>query len=290
MCYTKNMAELDAKKIDLHSHTTASDGGLSPTELVRKAFEVGIGTLAVTDHDTVTGYEEARRAGESLGVRIVPGVEFGTNVDGAEVHLLGYLFDPGHAGLLEGLARLREGRLHRGKRMVEKLRALGIPVSWERVDDIARGGSVGRPHVAQALIELGHAVTIDEAFEKYLSRGRPAYVERTQITPEECLSLVHDAGGVVSLAHPAGLLRERDDILPHLVEAGLDGLETYYGSYTPGTVAWLERLAMQYGLATTGGSDYHGLESLSHSALGSVSVPPESLAELERQAGLRSRN
>lgn len=272
-----------AKKIDLHTHTTASDGALSPTELVGRAAQAGIGILAITDHDSVAGLSEARVAAKPRGLRVVPGVEFGTYTKGAEIHMLGYLFDPENAPLQQRLRELREGRFARGKQMVEKLDAIGLPVPWERVEALAAGGSVGRPHVARAMIEQGYVGTIDEAFEKYLGRGRPAYIERTQLSPEDCIALVHQAGGVASLAHPTWV-RDVELLLPLLVGAGLDGIETYYGTYPPETVACLEGLARRYSLVPTGGSDYHGYEGLAHAELGSVSVPPECFAALARIA------
>ncbi len=269
-----------ANRIDLHSHTTASDGALSPSELVQKAHSVGITVLAITDHDTVEGLDEARSEAEKLGIRIVPGVEFGIEVGGTEVHMLGYLFDDKDPVLLEKLGELQNGRLNRGKKMVDKLRALGINITWSQVAEIAGDGSIGRPHVAQALIEGGYASTIDEAFKKYISRGRPAFVERAHLTLEECIDLVHQAGGVAVLAHPT-FVKDVERVLPRLVEAGLDGIETYYGRYTEETIASIKKLAKKHNLVTTGGSDFHGLDALSHAELGSVNVPVECLEKLE---------
>ncbi len=256
---------------------------MTPSELVRRAAEVGIGVLSITDHDTLAGLEEAQRAATRFDMWVVPGVEFGIDVKGAEVHMLGYLFDPQYPPLLARLAQLREERIHRGRRMVELLAGLGVKIPWERVEEIAAGASVGRPHVGQALVEAGYAQTIDEAFDKYLARGRPAYVERTRFTIEECIALVHEAGGVAVLAHPTWL-DDVEGMLPGLVRAGLDGLETYYGLYDAQTVAWLEGLARRYLLVPTGGSDFHGLDTLTHADLGSVSVPPECFDELVRRA------
>ena len=275
---------MDAEsRIDLHSHTTASDGALSPTELVRKAKSVGISVLAITDHDTVEGLDEARLEAEKIGIRIVPGVEFGIEVSGTEVHMLGYLFDDKDPVLLDRLHELQDGRLNRGKKMVEKLRAIGINITWAQVAEIAGDGSIGRPHVAQALIQAGYASSIEEAFKKYISRGRPAFVERAHLTLEECIDLVHQAGGVAVLAHPT-FVNDVEYVLPRLVKVGLDGIETYYGRYTEETIAWIEKLAKKHNLIKTGGSDFHGLDALSHADLGSVDVPPECLEELERKA------
>lgn len=197
--------------------------------------------------------------------------------------MLGYLFDDKNPFLLEKLRELQDGRLNRGKKMVGKLRDLGINITWAQVAEIAGDGSIGRPHVAQALIEAGYASTIDEAFKKYISRGRPAFVERTHLTLEECIDLIHQAGGVAVLAHPT-FVKDVEHVLPRLVEVGLDGIETYYGRYTEETIASIEKLAKKYSLIMTGGSDFHGLDALSHAELGSVNVPPECLRELERRA------
>jgi predicted metal-dependent phosphoesterase TrpH len=276
-------------KIDLHTHTTASDGALSPAELVRRAADVGIGTLGITDHDTVAGLEEARVEASALGIRIVPGVEFGADYAGNEVHMLGYFFDPHDRALLGTLAELREGRFGRARRMLNRLEPLGVSVPWERVMEIAGEAAPGRPHLAQALIEAGYAGTIDEVFEKYLGHGRPGYVERTQLSPQDCIDVVHRAGGAASLAHPTWLT-EPERLLTELVDAGLDGIETYYGAYDEPTVEWLRGLANRYGLVPTGGTDFHGFPGLTHSDLGARFLPPECLAELERRAEGRKLN
>jgi predicted metal-dependent phosphoesterase TrpH len=276
-------------KIDLHTHTTASDGVLSPTELVRRAAAVGIGTLGITDHDTTAGLDEAQAEARAHGIRIVPGVEFGADYRGNEVHMLGYLFDPHNPTLISTLAELREGRFGRARRMLERLEPLGVSVPWERVLEIAGDAAPGRPHLAQALIEAGYADTIDEVFERYLGHGRPGYVERTQLSPQDCIALVHQAGGVASLAHPTWL-SEPVHLLAQLVDAELDGIEVYYGAYNEDTVAWLEGLARKFGLVPTGGTDFHGPAGLAHADLGSRSLPPECLRELERRAEARRQH
>jgi predicted metal-dependent phosphoesterase TrpH len=276
-----------ARKIDLHTHTTASDGALAPADLVVLASERGIGTLSITDHDSTEGLAEAQAVAMEIGVQMITGVELGAYMLGAEVHMLGYFFDPEHPRMKQTLSELREGRSYRGRRMVEKLQELGLDVSWERVQEIAAGGAVGRPHVGRVLIEKGHAVSIDDAFDQYLGRGKPAYIPRTQLTPTDCISLVHEAGGVAVLAHPTWI-DGVELLLPRLVEAGLDGIETYYGTYGDETIAWLEGLAREYGLVPTGGSDYHGQPGLAHADLGTVSVPPQYFEELERRAGVKA--
>jgi predicted metal-dependent phosphoesterase TrpH len=267
-------------KLDLHTHTTASDGRLAPAALVALARQVGVTTLAVTDHDTTDGLAEARAAAAERGVEIITGIEFGCELPHGEVHMLGYLFDAEHPALRARLAWLREGRVERGREMVAKLNALGLPIRWERVREIAGAGSVGRPHVAQALIEGGFVADTNEAFSRYLAWGGPAYVPRRRLTPPDVVALIREAGGVVSLAHPAHI-PDLEDLLAPLVEAGLAGLETYYGEYDEPTVARLAALAARFNLVPTGGSDYHAREIKDHAMLGgSPPVPPDTIARL----------
>jgi 3',5'-nucleoside bisphosphate phosphatase len=266
-------------KLDLHAHTTASDGALAPTALVRLAAEVGLTTLAITDHDTVAGLPEARAAAPPT-LEVIPGVEFGCDLPHGEVHLLGYLFDPGHPALAARLAWLREGRAERGREMVARLNALGVPVTWDRVQASAGAGAVGRPHVAQALIEGGWVADTNEAFTRYLAWGGPAYVPRRRLTPADVIALVREAGGVTSVAHPAHI-PDLEAFLPPLVEAGLVGLETYYGEYDAPTVEWLAGLAARLALVPTGGSDYHARDIKDHATLGAgPPVPPDTVARL----------
>jgi predicted metal-dependent phosphoesterase TrpH len=239
--------------------------------------------LAITDHDTAAGLEEGAAEGAKLGVEIVPGVEFGTDIPGNEVHMLGLLLDVLAPQLQTELERLREGRVDRARGMVERLTAMGYPIAWERVQEIAQG-AVGRPHVAQALLEAGHVKTISEAFDRFIGRNGPAYVERAKFTPEQSIALIHEVGGVAVLAHP----REGEGVLHllgGLVAAGLDGMECYYyRDYGPGAVEELVDLARRHGLVPTGGSDFHGfvmsgLDSASN-VPGSVNIPPSCVDEL----------
>lgn len=271
-------------KVDLHLHTLVSDGRLSPAELIRKAHANGVSHLAVTDHDATEGVADAHAEGERLGVEVIPGIELSADVPGSEVHMLGYFLDVQQPALQEMLGRFRGGRVDRASGMVQKLAALGAPISWQRVQEIAGEGSVGRPHVAQALLEAGHVASIKEAFDRYIGRNGPAYVERFKLEPVDAVRLIHSAGGVASLAHPRetpGTL----ELLPGLVEAGLDGIEVYYSNdYGPGSIDELLDLARKYRLVPTGGSDYHGFP-LGGSATvtnepGSVDIPPQVVDEL----------
>lgn len=271
----------DARRVDLHAHTTASDGELAPAELVRLALERGLSVLAVTDHDTTAGIEAARQAARGTRLEIIPGVELSADVPEGEVHVLGYFVDWHDAYFQSMLDKFREGRYGRAEKMTQKLAALGAPVSFARVREIAGDASIGRPHVAQALLEAGHVTSVGEAFEKYIGRNGPAYVERFRLKPEDAVALILRAGGVPVLAHP----REVTNFIEPLVKAGLIGLEVHYAAYDEPTRANLLRLAKQFGLIATGGSDFHGLNKMAHmGALGQVHVPPEVVDKLKEKA------
>jgi predicted metal-dependent phosphoesterase TrpH len=275
---------LSMNTVDLHTHTTASDGLFSPTELVRRAKEAGLHTIAVADHDTSDGLAEALEAGHTYGVQVIPAVEINTDVPGTEVHVLGYLPDYQQPAFQSVLTTLRDARALRGQRMVEKLNALGIPVRWERVREIA-GGSVGRPHVAQALLELGVVTTIGEAFDRYIGRNGPAYVPRYKLTPEDAARFISSVRGVPVLAHPWGL-PNLEGWIPRLKEAGVAGIEVYYGDYSDEVVEALAALARHFGLIATGGSDYHG-PGIHPTPLGGRYVPPEAVDQLQAEAEAR---
>lgn len=271
-------------KVDLHLHTLVSDGRLTPTELVRKAHANGVRRLAITDHDATDGVAEALAEGERLGVQVIAGIELSADVPGSEVHVLGHFLEYQRPAFQEMLARFRDGRVDRARGMVEKLVVLGAPVSWERVRELAGEGSVGRPHIAQALLEASHVASIREAFDRYLGRQGPAYVERFKLTPAEAIRLIHSADGVAAVAHPRetpGTL----DLIPELAAAGLDGIEVYYSrDYGPGSIDQLLALARHYDLAPTGGSDYHGFPLGEATTItnepGSVAIPPQIVDEL----------
>ena len=248
--------------IDLHAHTLYSDGTFTPRRSVGLARERGLDVLAITDHDTVDGLGEARAAGRELGVEVVPGIEFSTVSDGEGVHVLCYLMDADDAELAAELQRLREDRFTRGERMVAKLQGLGHPVSFERVREIAGGGTIVRPHVAQALVEAGVVPTLKDAFsEELIGSGGRAYVEKHALAPVEALRLIHRAGGVCVLAHP-GTFRETNPVPAALIEemaaAGLDGIEASHPEHTEEVERRYVEMAESLGLLWTGGSDCHG--------------------------------
>ena len=265
--------------IDLHTHSIASDGALTPAELIARAAQRGVRIQALADHDTLLGVAEAVAEGERRGVRVIPATELNTESEWGDAHVLAYFVDPHDSALEERLRWLRENRGRRIELMVEKLNALGHAVSLDRVREIARGGSLGRPHLAQALFEAGHVPTYDSAFDTLISKDSPAYVSRVGLAPLEAVALVRKHGGVPSLAHP-GTVDGLERLLPLLVDAGLVGIECYYPSHTPEFTALCLSLAERHGLVPTGGSDFHGRGDHG-SDLGGVFVPPECIASLE---------
>jgi predicted metal-dependent phosphoesterase TrpH len=265
--------------IDLHTHSLRSDGALSPADLVKRAAARGVKIQALSDHDTLAGVAEAVATGKELGVRIIPATELNTESEWGDAHILGYFIDPADSALEERLRWLRENRGRRIELMVEKLNALGFAVDLARVLEIAQGGALGRPHLAQALLEKGYVRSYDEAFETIIAKDAPAYVARVGLDPFEAVALVRKHRGVPSLAHP-GTVIGLDALLPKLVAVGLAGIEAYYGEHSPEMTARYLASAREFGLVATGGSDFHGRGE--HGAdLGGVFVPPETIEQLE---------
>lgn len=258
-------------KVDLHTHSTVSDGTDAPAEVVRRAHRLGVGVVALTDHDTFAGLPEAAAAAAEVGVVLVPGMEMSTHVRGRSVHLLAYGADPDDAALAAELDRVRDGREGRVPAVLAKLAALGVPITAEMVHRHAGGVSVGRPHIADALVEAGHVVNRDEAFRRFLHDGGPAHVDRYATPLPQALDLVHRAGGVTVLAHPWG--RGSREVLSaraigELVrDHQLDGLEVDHDDHGPAGSpqrAELRQLARTYDLLVTGSSDYHGTGKQGH--------------------------
>lgn len=265
--------------VDLHTHSTASDGLLSPAAVVELASERHVTVLSLTDHDTTDGLREAAARAMELRIEFIPGVEFSTRVDEGEVHILGYFVDETNAELAHELAKFRQAREDRAATMVQRLRDAGAPIELPRVHELAGGATIGRPHIARALIEAGHARGIDDAFARFLVRGRPGYVERYRLAPPEAVALLRRTGAVPVLAHPHSVA-DLAALLPELVAAGLRGLECYYGDYDgPRRTRWLE-VARRHGLIPTGGTDFHGGSAMHRRPLGSVDVPLSSVASL----------
>jgi predicted metal-dependent phosphoesterase TrpH len=243
--------------VDLHSHTTASDGTLAPRELVALAARQGVRVLAVTDHDSTNGVAEARDAARAHpGLTIVPGIEINCDVDGAEIHVLGYFLELDAPWLQDFLAQQRAERVARVHRVLEKLAALGMPIDAAEVFDLVKGGSAGRPHIAQAMVHRGYVRSVREAFDRYLHTGGPASAPRRKLTPEQAVGVVRRAHGVPVIAHPG--LANRDAMLPALIDAGLQGVEAHYPEHSAAQTQSYLDLCARHGLIATGGSDFHG--------------------------------
>ncbi|HET9038327.1 MAG TPA: PHP domain-containing protein [Myxococcaceae bacterium] len=269
--------------IDLHSHTTASDGEHLPEELLALARAAGVKTLAVTDHDTVKGHGRAQAAAEAQGIRLVPGIEVSSEVEGREVHILGHFVDPTEPGLAGFSDRLGDERAERMGRMVAQMNRLGFPVTLQEVERIAAGAHLGRPHLALALVERGYVTSTREAFDRFLGDGKPGYVDRFRVSAEGAISMLHRAGGTATLAHPGS-----SKVLPHtlkrLAKAGLDGLEIFHPDHVPSQREAFLRQADALGLVPTAGSDYHGPRVTPDRRLGMVSLDPSHFARLEARA------
>lgn len=258
--------------VDLHTHSTASDGILTPAALVAKAAGLGITFLSLTDHDTIDGVKPALEAAQPYpGLTIIPGIELNTDIEGGEIHILGYFINFTDLALKVELERIRYGRQRRAHRIVEKLGCLGINLDWDDIQKLADGGSIGRPHIARAMQEKGHIEHFEDAFNQYIGNGGPAYVEREKLLPEEAVHIVIEAGGVPVLAHPY-TSGDPEAAVARLVPEGLAGIEAYYYEHTPEQTDFLVKLADRLGLVATGGSDFHGTGS-SGGELGSVDVP-----------------
>lgn len=280
--------------IDLHTHTTASDGRCAPADLVTRAVAAGVTVLSVTDHDTVAGCDAAAAACDASGLAFVPGIEITAVEDGIDVHVLGYFIDRQSPALHTFLAEQRRRRVDRVREMIDRLGTFGIDLDAEAIlrpglDDASR--SVGRPWIARALVAAGHVADTSEAFDRWLSRGRPAFVTRLAARPAEVFTRIHDAGGIASVAHP-GLLA-RDAWLPMFAQAGVDALEAYHTDHDASHTGHYRALAAQLNLEVTGGSDFHGDESHGGAGPGSTSLPREDYDRLvrlsHRRAAIRAR-
>lgn len=272
--------------IDLHLHTLASDGRLSPTELIQLVAKQGLETISITDHDSTEGLAEAYEAAKEFPyMRIIPGIEMSADIPGDEVHVLGYFLDYHDVEFQGMLTELRRGRVGRAQVMVEKLVALGKPVEWERVLHFAGDGTVGRPHIALAMVEAGYFKEPKEAFEEYLGNDGLAYYDRPKLNPTESVAMIRKVGGVPVLAHPT-FMNDMEAGIASLKKEGLVGMEVYYAQYDDDTVRHLARLAREYDLIPCGGSDYHGLGNTGEPLPGTLGPPEETVKLLEDAAAV----
>lgn len=268
------------KSADLHIHTHYSDGTSSPAEVVQDALRGGLGCIAITDHDTVDGISPAVEAARGHDLEVLPGIELSTEINGKDVHMLGYLFNWQDASLLEHLDKIQDARGERMKQMIQKLEALGIrDVSFEEISAGAKTKSLGRPHLAAALVEKKVVGSIKAAFDKFLAEGAPAYVPKFKQTPHEAIRLIKSFGGIAVLAHP--MLTNMDALIPGFAAAGMGGLEVYYPYCSETVTRYYEGLASKHHLMMTGGSDAHG-EAKKHTFIGKIKIPYELVEKLKR--------
>ena len=277
--------------IDLHVHTTASDGTLTPEQVVQLAKQTGLAALAITDHDTTAGVPEALETGRELEIEVIAGVELSVVHERCgSLHILGYYIDPRHPDLGEKLEAMRDGRDERNLEILEKLRQLGMQLDLHKVKARAGGQVIGRPHMAQELLALGHVSSIKEAFDRFLARGKPAYAERKRMTPPEAIQRIRNASGVAVLAHP-GLLPLATDALEtelaELAEQGIQGLEVHYPEHSPADTRRFLELAKKHNLVITGGTDFHG-DNKPDIKLGQNQVPLELLENLRAKRQIPS--
>lgn len=275
---------------DLHLHSTISDGRLTPTALVDLAYAKGVRIMSLTDHDIVDGLTEAFDAASKYDdLTLIPGIEMSTDVPGNEVHINGHFIDWRDETFQGKLRHLQDSRLGRARKMVDRLVELGKPITWDAVQAFA-DGAVGRPHIALALVDAGHVASVNEAFDLYLSRTGPAYVERERLDPEDVVSLIQSVGGLATLNHPRELYAagSLEALLERLKAAGLTGMEVYYQDYTPDEIVTYKALADRFGFLPLGGSDYHGLGNPQQRDPGDISLPIEPVNayfDLARKSG-----
>lgn len=247
--------------IDLHTHTNASDGSLSPSALVNHARASDIEAIAITDHDTIDGLPEAIATGEKIGIEVITGLEISAEFNPGSMHILGLLFDHNDPGLNDTLKDLQRSRAERNPKIIRNLVELGVPVTMEEVEEISGGGQVGRPHMAKALLNNGHVKSTQDAFDRFLKKGAPAYVDKDRLSPKESIDIIHNAGGMVFLAHPATLFingSKRRALFDELKDYGLDGIEVYYSSHSVEDINSLLDNAEKRNFLICGGTDFHG--------------------------------
>ena len=271
-------------RADLHVHSTASDGSLSPSELVALARDHAVDVLAIADHDSVAGLSEARKSAETLPLTLVPAVELSAVYGSHDIHLLAYFVDPEDQRLLSRLEELRAARQTRAASIVAGLQGGGFGITMDDVLAVSDGGAVGRSHVARALVSAGHADSVSGAFREYIGRGRPYYVAKAGVSPDEVIAFARSLGAIPVIAHPG--ITQVDELIPEMIEQGLLGIEAYHADHSPEQCTYYAQLAASHGVLVTGGTDYHG-PNAPNPDLGSVDVPDSAVRALLAAGGLR---
>ncbi|NIM20600.1 MAG: PHP domain-containing protein [Candidatus Latescibacteria bacterium] len=270
-------------KIDLHVHSTYSDGIHPPRKLVEMAIGLGLAAISITDHDCLDGTEECATAAYQNGLEVISGVELSCEFKERDLHVLGYGVDPDDQRLQGMLKRFRDTRLERGFKIIEKLRSLGVHLDTEEVLAKSRDGALGRPHIAKALLENGYVDNYSEAFERYIGEDGPAYIKKYKLHPREAVSYIRSAGGLAFIAHPTNSLKDANELL-ELIAIGFDGLEVAHPNQTEGERAELEAIAKDYDLLASGGSDYHGFAG-KDIPMGVPEIPYEFLERIKQRLG-----
>ena len=274
--HIRKRSKINEKFADMHVHTRASDGWLTSEEAVKRAKEAGLVAVGIADHDSIDGLDAALKASKRHGVEVIPGVELSAEAEGTEIHIIGYHIDWQDEQFRKRLREFQEFRKGRARQMVDKLRELGIDITYEEVLAAAGGGVIGRPHVAQVMVERGYVQNPDEAFDRYLGSGKPAYVKKFELSPTEAIQMIQRIGGIPVLAHPKF---GGEDLLPELIRHGLRGIEVYHSQHDPAEVSRYKRLAREHNLLVTGGTNSHGFDV----SIGSVRVPYKLVEKLKEQ-------
>ena len=267
-------------KIDLHMHTSYSDGQHTPEELISKVKDAGIDLISITDHDTVAGIEESIEIGKQKGIEVIPGLEISSDIKDREVHILGYFFDPNNYELGEYLKFFRAERVKRAGRITDKLKELGFQIELEDIMEVAKNSAVGRPHIAKAMVKKGLVSNYFEAFSKYIGNGGPAYERKVHVSPRSAFKIISDAGGLSFIAHPGNL---PDVIMVELIEAGLDGIEVIHPSHLPYQIKHYRGIVNEYFLLESGGSDFHGGDRNDYSNLGKYTIGISKVEAMRKQ-------
>ncbi len=277
--FTSTLQKENKQYVDLHMHSTHSDGDYKVHELIDTCVKKGMTAMSITDHDNIEAYNEGKAYAEELNIEFVPGVEISTFYENTEIHMLGYYYSPNHLVFNQSLLEIQEKRVVRVRNIVKKLNAHGIEIRFERVQEKAKGKSIGRPHIAAVMLEEEYINNIGQAFEKYLCKDFVKEFEGDKLTPAEAISLINQAGGVSVLAHP--FRTERDDLIEGMVEAGLQGIETYCNGLSASHTQKYKDYAKKYNLVKCGGADFHSDKYGSRNGLGSIKVPYSSLEQLK---------